>query len=393
MIRFFFSVTKGHCVELSMLRNAFTLSGPGPSSQRRHPGFPASGAAALATLLGLATGGGFWAGGQGWDSSILASRTMGAPVAPAIVAQASGAYGWLLDPTPSLKPERLQLSQNIPLGSALLTSTPVRVASAEPVALAREQEPHQSLAPPVLENSTSPLVVPLPVPRPTELRLSKAQDPARIASSRLPRRTRVAKVQPAPVDNRSFLEKLLGLPSAAAPALGYAALDNRPVEVAPNRRIGAAPTQAAEAGTAIYDIGARTVYLPNGERLEAHSGLGAKLDDPRYVHVRMRGATPPGTYDLTEREQLFHGVRAIRLTPLGGNGLVHGRTGLLAHTYMLGPNGDSNGCVSFRDYDRFLQAYLRGEVKRLVVVAGRGQDRLPSIVNAPAATDRSARDS
>ncbi len=32
--------------------------------------------------------------------------------------------------------------------------------------------------------------------------------------------------------------------------------------------------------------------------------------------------------------------------------------------------GASNGCVVFRDYDRFLRAYLRGEVRRLVVVAG-----------------------
>jgi hypothetical protein len=36
---------------------------------------------------------------------------------------------------------------------------------------------------------------------------------------------------------------------------------------------------------------------------------------------------------------------------------------------MLGPNGDSNGCVSFRDYNKFLQAYRNGEVKRLIVVA------------------------
>jgi hypothetical protein len=35
---------------------------------------------------------------------------------------------------------------------------------------------------------------------------------------------------------------------------------------------------------------------------------------------------------------------------------------------MLGPNGDSNGCVSIKDYDKFLQAYRNGEVKRLVVV-------------------------
>jgi hypothetical protein len=35
---------------------------------------------------------------------------------------------------------------------------------------------------------------------------------------------------------------------------------------------------------------------------------------------------------------------------------------------MLGPKGDSNGCVSFRNYDAFLQAYLDQKVKRLAVV-------------------------
>jgi hypothetical protein len=35
---------------------------------------------------------------------------------------------------------------------------------------------------------------------------------------------------------------------------------------------------------------------------------------------------------------------------------------------MLGPKGDSNGCVSIKDYDRFLKAYNDGEVNRLVVV-------------------------
>ena len=68
--------------------------------------------------------------------------------------------------------------------------------------------------------------------------------------------------------------------------------------------------------TAVYDISARTVYLPNGERLEAHSGLRDKLDDPRYVHLRMRGPTPPNVYDLTLRARPFHGVRAIRLNPV-----------------------------------------------------------------------------
>jgi hypothetical protein len=36
---------------------------------------------------------------------------------------------------------------------------------------------------------------------------------------------------------------------------------------------------------------------------------------------------------------------------------------------MLGPRGDSNGCVSFKDYEAFLRAYKNNEVKRLVVLA------------------------
>ena len=98
-------------------------------------------------------------------------------------------------------------------------------------------------------------------------------------------------------------------------------------------------------------------------------GLGEYLDDPGYVSKRMRGATPPHTYDLSLRESLFHGVQAIRLTPVGGEDAIYGRDGLLAHTYMLGPRGDSNGCVSFRNYEAFLQAYENHEIKRLVVVA------------------------
>jgi hypothetical protein len=119
--------------------------------------------------------------------------------------------------------------------------------------------------------------------------------------------------------------------------------------------------------TAIYDIAARTVYLPNGTRLEAHSGLGSLLDNPRYVRTKMQGPTPPNVYKLTLREALFHGVRAIRLVPVNDEKMF-GRDGILAHSYMLGPSGQSNGCVSFRDYPAFLNAFLKGEVDRLVVV-------------------------
>jgi hypothetical protein len=123
----------------------------------------------------------------------------------------------------------------------------------------------------------------------------------------------------------------------------------------------------SESHTAIYDITAHVVYLPSGERLEAHSGLGTNLDNPQSVGVKGRGSTPPNVYDLVLRKQLFHGVRAIRLVPVG-EGKMFGRDGMLAHSYMLGPNGQSNGCVSFSNYPAFLNAYMKGEVDRLVVV-------------------------
>ncbi len=111
----------------------------------------------------------------------------------------------------------------------------------------------------------------------------------------------------------------------------------------------------------------RTVYLPSDRRLEAHSGLEAFMDNPRNVHLRMRGSTPPNVYNLTLRERMFHGVRTIRLNPVDGS-RMYGRAGILAHSYMLGPNGQSNGCVSFSNYPEFLNAFLKGEVTRLAVV-------------------------
>ena len=162
----------------------------------------------------------------------------------------------------------------------------------------------------------------------------------------------------------------LAFPAPAERRTGPVLASLAPVEQRPAQL--SAPTPAISMPsygnrTAVYDIAAHTVYLPNGEKLEAHSGLGGLLDDPGSVHVKNRGATPPHTYDLKPREQLFHGVAALRLTPSDGGG-VYGRVGLLAHTYMLGPRGDSNGCVSFRDYNRFLRAYRNGEITKLAAV-------------------------
>lgn len=118
--------------------------------------------------------------------------------------------------------------------------------------------------------------------------------------------------------------------------------------------------------TAVYDITGRVVIMPDGARLEAHSGLRERADDPRFVSERMRGATPPALYKLVLLDKPFHGVTTLRLTPISGN--VFGRTDLLAHTYMLRGRPESFGCVVFRDYPQFLKAFLIGRVKRLRVV-------------------------
>jgi hypothetical protein len=52
-------------------------------------------------------------------------------------------------------------------------------------------------------------------------------------------------------------------------------------------------------------IFSKEVALPSGRRLEAHSGFGDLMDNPRHVHVRMQGATPPNVYNLTLRERLL----------------------------------------------------------------------------------------
>jgi hypothetical protein len=229
--------------------------------------------------------------------------------------------------------------------------------------------------------------MPLPPPRPLEFRsLPTPIGPDRTVQSQS------AKGPQAPVagDNRNFFEKLFGggamtttptTPATVAPIAPPVVTAAKPATstLSEGPRSGggksifaaffpSSPPTGYDKFTAVYDISARTVYLPDGTRLEAHSGLGDRLDDVRYVSERMRGPTPPHLYELTPREASFHGVQALRLNPVGGGDLF-GRAGLLAHSYMLGPNGDSNGCVSFKDYEAFLRAYQSGQIKRLAVVA------------------------
>jgi hypothetical protein len=169
-------------------------------------------------------------------------------------------------------------------------------------------------------------------------------------------------------ENRTFLQKLTDLlPGRVTLA-----------SLAPNGGLFGNKPDLASLGydsvTAVYDISAHAVYMPDGSKLEAHSGYGSLMDDPAHVNAPNLGATPPNVYDLKPREALFHGVQALRMIPVGDSDTL-GRSGLLAHNYMLGPNGDSNGCVSIKDYEKFLKAFTNGEIKRLVVVPRIGDEK------------------
>jgi hypothetical protein len=183
-------------------------------------------------------------------------------------------------------------------------------------------------------------------------------------------RAKAAVMSIASGERSSITEKLWGKQEERGSLLAFASADaNITGSIGREKNPALGGSAPYERDTAVYDISAHTVYLPDGSKLEAHSGLGSMLDDPNSAKIRMHGVTPPHIYELKPREALFHGVPALRLNPVGGEDAIYGRSGLLAHTFMLGPNGDSNGCVSFRDYNAFLNAYRNQGIKKLAVVA------------------------
>ncbi|SHL48584.1 Protein of unknown function [Roseibium suaedae] len=120
-------------------------------------------------------------------------------------------------------------------------------------------------------------------------------------------------------------------------------------------------------GIAVYDISSATVHMPDGSKLEAHSGIGKMRDNPKFVHVRNNGPTPPNVYHLRMREKRFYGVEAIRMLPADPSAM-HGRDGMLTHTNLLRGRIGSHGCVAFTNYEKFLSAFKAGKVKKLIVV-------------------------
>ena len=300
------------------------------------------------------------------DANVLAQLKLAVPAAPSQQIAS-------LEAAPRVSPAPIPLPSLEPFSPAPAPAIPP--ASSLPT-------PPQRDAPEVSESESFPL----PPPRPSDFAAPPSQPQA--PERRAPRPD-VAVARPtAPADNRNVFEKLFGWarpsssvvasvaptrattqPTAAEPTgRGAGGLGRGPLFGFPSPFGGSAPMSGYDRYTAVYDISARVVYLPDGTRLEAHSGLGGALDDPRYVSERARGPTPPHLYQLTLRETLFHGVQALRLNPIGDGG-VYGRDGFLAHPFMLGANGDSNGCVSVKNYDAFLRAYQNGQINKLAVVA------------------------
>ena len=211
--------------------------------------------------------------------------------------------------------------------------------------------------------ATAAAAIPLPRSRPPAAVLEARPGPAPAQADSAARR-----------DDRTLLQKLSDL------LPGRVTLASLTPDGGLFRRGPDLASLGYDGSTAVYDILAHAVYLPNGASLEAHSGMGSLRDDPEHVSVHNAGATPPAVYELKLREQMFHGVQALRMIPVEGSD-TSGRSGLLAHSFMLGPKGDSNGCVSIKDYDRFLKAFNDGEVNRLVVV--------PSLKSGTLASQRS----
>ena len=275
--------------------------------------------------------------------------------------------------------EKPAQAQGPQLAQAQQAATPKPAELPKLIAAAKPQEAPkpQVMASLPLPDRQAAVPAPSPAARAADVKPAKSAG----ASVRdMAQRAKAAVMSIASSEKQSIVEKLWGKPQPRGPSLlsfasadasitgslGTGSLGAGSVASQNSATLGAVPRY--ERDTAVYDITAHMVYLPDGSKLEAHSGLGSRLDDPRFVRERMYGATPPHLYDLEPRESLFHGVAALRLKPVGGEEAIYGRSGLLAHTFMLGPNGDSNGCVSFRDYDAFLKAYRYGGIKRLAVV-------------------------
>jgi len=329
-------------------------------------------------------------GNAGYDEPVVRSRVASRPTAQ-IIADAFAALPMIEKPvtvaaiSPTMFNERFAASAPDSVPSNAASAAPAGEATklaeapkTAPVARFAEAKPAEGTKPDTAKPDTTKADASKGKPAQQQLALnaplpSQPETPpakSGISVRDMAERAKAAVMSITTSDRSRMVEKLWGKSVSQGTLLAYASADASITSSIGREQNPMMGGQAPyDKDTAVYDITAHTVYLPDGTKLEAHSGLGSNLDDPRSAKVRMRGVTPPHIYELKPREALFHGVPALRLTPVGGEDAIYGRDGLLAHTFMLGPNGDSNGCVSFRDYYAFLDAYRNKGIRKLAVLA------------------------
>ncbi|MGN8119182.1 DUF2778 domain-containing protein [Labrys sp. 22185] len=277
-----------------------------------------------------------------------------------------------------LRPEYAAGQVKDPLPTKVATTAPTpepaddeeyAVAKLEVVPVTVDRLPDLELP----QMTASDFIAPLPPPRPS-IRATvralgaKAQRAIRVARREpgRPLEARLSYGEPVAVSSRYLNPR--NYPAQLLPGGNKIAVT---APVAPAKR--EAPTSSpavmpvSQGPTAVYDISSATLYLPNGDRLEAHSGRKQNRDNAKAVHLRNEGPTPPGEYILSMREKPFYGVNALRMTPTRAS-YTFGRDGFLAHSYLAGPGGDSHGCLSVKNYAKLLRAYRNGQVKQITVV-------------------------
>ncbi len=232
------------------------------------------------------------AGAAAWIADIGSSASASIPAASADTREPSfesrfSAHS-AFDPLPanfSLRPSVQSLYSEVEVKLQEAKARLARKLQSEDwkTALLEDAAPSTSSVPsaqPVLPAPSIVTTVPLPKSRPVE------------ASAELQSSSPAPAVQ---ADSRSLFQKLADVLPTHLTLASLAPDGGLPSDGPDLTSLG------YESFTAVYDISAHVVYMPNGSKLEAHSGIGALMDDPEHVNERMVGATPPTVYDLKPR--------------------------------------------------------------------------------------------
>jgi hypothetical protein len=161
------------------------------------------------------------------------------------------------------------------LGAPPVAFKPTVVAAPDTQRAAPSQAEIANAAPEVALPPQAPTrvakAVPLPASRPADFKFAQTSR-VKPGHSEMVERAKNAALAAMAAKTPSLFDRLFGKKPEPGPVLAYAGSDGGVMSD------GTAKTPAGTSEddklTAIYDITARTVYMPDGSKLEAHSGLG-----------------------------------------------------------------------------------------------------------------------